>query len=170
MTNSSAYPTLVLASGRWMDRRTQEKLRRYILEGGQLILVGEIPGLDEDFQPARYPGRDAGASPGDTLIRVFRVDCRRLGKAGGPQARDCFSKPRSQPVLDLALYPSRKGYRLPVCLQWKGHQQADRVPIRYPWTNSYAWFDPSPIFGRCYSNSGRLDHGYSGKREKRRDG
>jgi len=45
------YPTLVLASGRWMDRHTQEKLRRYVLEGGQLILVGEIPCADEDFQP-----------------------------------------------------------------------------------------------------------------------
>jgi len=45
------YPTLVLASGRWMDRRTQEKLRKYILEGGQLILVGEIPRLDEDYEP-----------------------------------------------------------------------------------------------------------------------
>jgi len=33
-----------------MDRLTQEKLRRYILQGGQLILVGEIPCLDEDFQ------------------------------------------------------------------------------------------------------------------------
>jgi len=45
------YPTLVLASGRWMDRLTQEKLRAYLLGGGRLILIGEIPCMDDDFQP-----------------------------------------------------------------------------------------------------------------------
>ncbi len=43
------YPALVVASGRWMDKQTQEKLRRYILQEGRLILVGEIPCLDERF-------------------------------------------------------------------------------------------------------------------------
>ncbi len=45
------YGTLISASGRWMDSETQEKLRNYVLAGGQLILVGEIPSLDEKFQP-----------------------------------------------------------------------------------------------------------------------
>ncbi len=45
------YPTLVLASGRWMDRQTQEKLQIYVEGGGQLIMVGDIPYLDEDFRP-----------------------------------------------------------------------------------------------------------------------
>jgi beta-galactosidase len=56
-----SHPTLVLASGRWMDGRTQEKLRSYVLGGGRLILVGEIPQLNEDFQPisilAEMPAR-----------------------------------------------------------------------------------------------------------------
>jgi beta-galactosidase len=47
------YPTLVLASGRWMDRLTQEKLQEYLLKGGRLILVGELPQVDEDFQPTQ---------------------------------------------------------------------------------------------------------------------
>jgi beta-galactosidase len=50
-THLQGHPTLVLASGRWMDVLTQEQLRSYVLGGGQLILVGEIPQLNEDFQP-----------------------------------------------------------------------------------------------------------------------
>lgn len=46
------YSTILLASGRWMDTSTQEKLRKYLLDGGQLILVGETPSLDEAFRPA----------------------------------------------------------------------------------------------------------------------
>jgi hypothetical protein len=45
------YSTLVIASGRWMDERTQQKLRGYVAAGGRLILVGEIPTLNADYQP-----------------------------------------------------------------------------------------------------------------------
>jgi beta-galactosidase len=50
------YAAVVLASGRCMDRETQEKLRRYVLGGGRLILVGEIPSVDEAMRPAHILG------------------------------------------------------------------------------------------------------------------
>nr|QCO92923.1 hypothetical protein [uncultured bacterium] len=46
------FKVLVIASGRWMDSKTQQKLKKYVLRGGRLLLVGEIPSLDERLQPA----------------------------------------------------------------------------------------------------------------------
>ena len=45
------YPTLVLASGRIMDKLTQEKLVNHVQSGVNLVLIGEIPSKDSNDQP-----------------------------------------------------------------------------------------------------------------------
>ena len=37
----------------WMDRRTQQKLARYVRRGGRLVLTGIVPYLDENMRPCR---------------------------------------------------------------------------------------------------------------------
>jgi len=44
------YPFLILHGGFFMDRESQEKLSAYVASGGKLIVVGELPQLDGEFQ------------------------------------------------------------------------------------------------------------------------
>lgn len=46
-----AYPALVLVGGFFMDRATQERLLRYTRAGGRLILLHDLPLLDDAMQP-----------------------------------------------------------------------------------------------------------------------
>lgn len=65
--NLQKSPTLVLAGGRWMDKTTQEKLDSYVQAGGRLVLIGEIPSLDENYQPTQI------LSALRNEIQVFRL-------------------------------------------------------------------------------------------------
>ncbi|HWI62863.1 MAG TPA: beta-galactosidase [Symbiobacteriaceae bacterium] len=57
----AAYPTLVLCGGFFMDRATQERLLRYTRAGGRLILLHDMPLLDDAMQPCTVL-RDGGVA------------------------------------------------------------------------------------------------------------
>ncbi len=44
------FPTLVVIGGPWMDAATQTKLAQYHRAGRKLVLIGEVPLLDEEMQ------------------------------------------------------------------------------------------------------------------------
>ncbi|MCW5943172.1 MAG: beta-galactosidase [Fimbriimonadaceae bacterium] len=44
--DAKAHPALVVAAARYMDRSAQDRLARYVAEGGRLLLVGEFPYAD----------------------------------------------------------------------------------------------------------------------------
>lgn len=51
LSQLQGYRTLVLAAGRWMDSATQKKLADYVRGGGRLLLIGDLPELDETLRP-----------------------------------------------------------------------------------------------------------------------
>jgi len=57
----AAHPVLVLCGGFFMDRATQERLRRYAAGGGRLIVLHDLPVVDDTMQPCTVL-RDAAAS------------------------------------------------------------------------------------------------------------
>lgn len=42
---------LFYAGGPWLSREAQERLQRYVQDGGHLVCVGEVPRYDEQMQP-----------------------------------------------------------------------------------------------------------------------
>ncbi|HEX2980655.1 MAG TPA: hypothetical protein VHO48_10370, partial [Anaerolineaceae bacterium] len=57
LSQLQGYRTLGLAAGRWMERATQDKLRAYVEGGGNLLLVGDLPSVDENLES--YDGLQA---------------------------------------------------------------------------------------------------------------
>lgn len=92
------FPRLVLGGGSFMERALQEKLVAYVQAGGRLGMLGELPALDEEFQPCgllaalgqrvRLPGEDYAAW---------------LGQRGAPEVLDGQADVwvRSHPERDL---------------------------------------------------------------------
>ena len=79
------YPTLGLAAGRIMDAATQQKLRQYVDQGGQLLLFGEIPALDENLQPCavleQANNRWTSFSKDELYHSMAWMECIQTGEA-----------------------------------------------------------------------------------------
>lgn len=59
-------PVLVLPSARYMDENIQRKLSNYIIDGGGLLLYGELPLYDMEGKPCTILAASLGAEPLET--------------------------------------------------------------------------------------------------------
>lgn len=63
----AVYPALVMCGGFFMDRATQQRLLRYVENGGDLILLHDMPVLDDAMQPCTILKGGAEAPGGGRL-------------------------------------------------------------------------------------------------------
>jgi beta-galactosidase len=103
-------PFLILETGNWMDRATQEKLAAYARSGGKLILVGKAPEMDENFQlcacladkdlPVRWLSPDLLDSFG-LVKELVRAGLPAWIQAKNEAARDAFIWVYTHPDRDV---------------------------------------------------------------------
>ncbi|MFE2728236.1 beta-galactosidase [Kitasatospora sp. NPDC059327] len=94
---------LATASGHFLERAVQRRLARFAEQGGSLLLMGELPLLDEDLRPCTELA-DAVRRHGGGRVRTMAADDRRLAAAvedwlGG--SHDVPVRARPGPWLDL---------------------------------------------------------------------